>query len=165
MALSTGGIHGMPVDMRIMAIVSSGVTMIFSCLFLFSGASSILRNKGTQTNYYPTLLNVAMLVILLVLSVLALSEYRATSKVSWEESRGLPFSFLTFTEIRGLCNAGIAFWKCRSFNNLNLQALIMDVLIIYPVVCIGVQVFFELPTLNSKTWLFKNSSEIKVNGG
>ena len=165
MALSTGGINGMPVDMRIMAIISSGVTMIFSCLFLFSGASSILRNKGTQINYYPTLLNMAMLIILIVLSVLALSEYRATSKISWEESRGLPFSFLTFTEIRGICNAGIAFWKCRSFENLSLVALIIDVLIVYAVICVGVGTLFESRISDPKRWLLNRGDQIKESGG
>jgi len=165
LALPTGGLDGMPIDMRIMAFISSGVTMIFSCLFLLSGASSILRNKGTQINYYPTLLNMAMLIILLVLSVFALPEYRATSKISWEESRGLPFAFLTFTEIRGICDAGVAFWKCRSFENLSLRALIIDSLIVYAVICVSVGTLFELRISNPKRWLLKRSDQIKESGG
>jgi hypothetical protein len=162
-ALSTGGINGMPVDMRIMAILSSGVTMIFSCLFLFSGVVHIFGYKGTQINYRPTLLHLLILAIFIALSVLALSEYRATSKISWEESRGLPFSFLTL--IRGVCNAGIAVWKCRSFESINPLVLITDILIVYFAVCASVQAFFGLSTFSSRRWFLKDSSQIKANGG
>jgi hypothetical protein len=164
-ALSPGGINGMPIDMRITAIVSTGVTVIFSFLFLFSGAASIIRIQKMQVNYSPTLLKVAILILLVVLSVFARTGYEATSKISWEESRGLPFAFLTLTEIRGLCNTGIIFWECRSIYNLNLMAFIIDAIIIYFTVCIGVQTVFELSTLVSEKWLLKNSSEIKVSGG
>jgi hypothetical protein len=164
-ALSTGGINGMPFDMRITDVVSSGVTMIFSCLFLLSGVSSILRSKDMQINYYPTLLKLATLIILILLSVLARSEYEATTKISFEESRGLPFAFLTFTEIRGVCNAGIVFWKCRFFDNLNILALIIDVLIIYTVVCVGVRALFESSIMNIINGSSKPAARFRVNGG
>jgi len=118
-----------------------------------------------QVNYYPTLLKVAALIFLIVLSILARFEYEATSKISWQESRGLPFAFLTFTEIRGLCNAGIAFWKCRSFESINLLVLITDILIIYFMVCASVQTLFGLSTSNSKQWSLKYSGQIKANDG
>ncbi len=162
-ALSAGGINGMPIDMRIAAVVSSGASMIFACLFLFGGAASILRSEEMQINFSPTMLTLATLIILIILSVLARFEYEATTKISWEESRGLPFPFLAFTEIRGVCNAGIMFWKCRSFDNLNLLTLIIDVLFIYAIVCVGVRALFELSTLNSRKWLFEGNSEVKVN--
>ena len=146
-----------------MALISSGVTMVFSCLFLFGGRSSILRNKEAQINYSPTLPNVAMLIILIILSALALSEYNATSKISWQESRGLPFSFLTLTEIRGICNAGIVFWKCRSFENLNPLVLIMDILIVYSAICVSVQTMFESRFSNPNRLL--RNDDIKQSGG
>jgi hypothetical protein len=110
----------------------------------------MLRSQTMQVNYSPTLLKVAMLIILIVFSVIARVEYEATSKISWEESRGLPFTFLTSTEIRGLCKTGIIFWECRSFYSLSPMAFIIDVLIVYLVVCAAVQTLFELSTLNLK---------------
>jgi hypothetical protein len=160
-ALSRGGINGMPIDMRITAIVSTGVTMIFSCLFIFSGASNMLRRQTMQVNYSPTLLKVAMLISLIVFSVLARVEYEATSKISWEESRGLPFAFLTFTEIRGLCKTGIIFWECRSIYSLRPMAFMMDVLIVYFVVCTAVQTLFELSTLNLKNGYSKPAVKLR----
>ncbi len=150
LALSAGGADGMPIDMRMMAIISSAVAVIFSFLFLFSGGTSVLRSKITQPSYYPTLPKVAILVVLIALSVLARAEYQPTTKITWEEARGLPFPFLTLTEIRGPCNAGIAFWTCRSFENLSPLVWGIDVLMAYGVICVVVQILFELSTFDSR---------------
>jgi len=149
-ALSPGGINGMPNDMRITALISIGVMVIFSCLFLLSGASSMFLSQRMQIHYQPTLLKVMTLILLIVLSVFAQVEYEATSKISWAESRGIPFAFLNFTEIRAVCNAGIEFWKCRSFENLNPLALIIDLLIIYSVVCVTTEILSGSRITNPK---------------
>jgi hypothetical protein len=154
-ALSPGGIHGMPIDMRITAAVSSGVAIIYSFLFLYGGAAGIVRNKEKHINFHPTLFKCTTLIILVVLSILARSEYGATTKISFDESRGLPFAFLTFTEIRGVCNAGIMFWKCRFYDNLNPLVLLIDVLIIYAVVCMEVEALLKSWVMSSKKWLFE----------
>jgi hypothetical protein len=164
LAFSTGGLDGMPIDMRIMAFISIGVTMIFSCLFLFSGASSIIRSKVTRINYSPTMLNVAMLAVLIFLSVLALSEYSATSKISMAESRGLPFPFLALTEVRGICHTGMAFWQCRLFENLNPLLLIIDVLIVYVAICVSIQTVSEPRIFDPKHRSLNPSDPIRESG-
>ena len=123
-------------------------------------------SEEIQVNYFPSLLKIASLIILILLSILARTGYDPTTKMSWEESRGLPFAFLTFTEIRGVCSLGIMFWKCRFFDNLNLLALIIDVVIIYAVVCVGVRAMFESSIMNSNNGSSKKAEVIfKVNGG
>jgi len=147
----------LPFDVRMMALISFGVIVIFFGLFLFGGASRILQSGAKQISYSPTLPNVAMLIVLVILSVLALSEYRATSKISWTESRGLPFSFVTFTEIRGVCSGGIEFWKCRSLESLNPAALIIDVLVVYSVICIIAEALSVSRNSDPKRWLLRKS--------
>jgi hypothetical protein len=143
-ALSPGGIHGMAIDMRITAVLSTLTTMIFTCLFFLRGTSSILRNHKIQTNISPTPLKLVALILLMVLSVFARLDYEATTKVTFVESRGIPFAFLTVTEIRGLCSTGMIFWECRTIASFNFMALIANVLIIYYLICADLKTFFEL---------------------
>jgi hypothetical protein len=133
-----------PIDKRVTFFVSSCIAMVFFLFLCISGIVSIrqgsmLEDTGGLTAFHLTLPKSTVLIVLIALSILALSEYRATTMITWEESRGVPLAFLTVTETRGPCLAGAAFWKCRFVENFHLLQLIANTMIIYYAVCVSSQ--------------------------
>jgi hypothetical protein len=80
---------------------------------------------------------IVVLLVFLSVSLLIVTEQKATSKVTWEEVRGAPLAFLTITEFRGPCGpseGGI----CSMYfvDEINYFALLMNVIGLYLIVCI-----------------------------
>jgi hypothetical protein len=137
-----------PIDMRATFSVSSCIAMAIFLFLCASGIMSIrqgstLADAGGRTAFHLTLPKSIVLIVLIALSILALSEYQPTTKITWEESRGVPLAFLTVTETRGPCSAGAAFWKCRFVENFHPLQLIANAMIIYYAVCVGSQAVQE----------------------
>ena len=137
-----------PIDMRATFFVSSCIAMVFFSFLCISGIMSIrqvstLEDAGGLTAFHLTLPKSTALIVLIALSVLALSEYQATTKITWEESRGIPLAFLTVTETRGPCLAGAAFWKCRFVEDFHPLQLIANAMVIYYAVCVSSQAVQE----------------------
>jgi hypothetical protein len=84
----------------------------------------------------PSLFKFASMAILLALSLLVVTQYAATSKVTWEETRGVPLEFITLARYRGPCGPEGAF--CHRYDVLALHPfpLALDVLSLYLVSCL-----------------------------
>lgn len=78
--------------------------------------------------------NLLILTILLVALSLTWNEHEATSKVTWKESRGAPWPFLTLTEYRGPCPPR-NFCTELQIDTLHPWALLLDILSWYVVCC------------------------------
>ena len=83
----------------------------------------------------PTVIKLAILVAIVSITLLVAIEREATSKVTWNESRGAPFPFLTLVEYRGPCPP-LNFCTKVSSHSLRPLALLVDILGWYAVSCI-----------------------------
>ena len=61
----------------------------------------------------PNLIKLIILTVIMALTLLVVSNYKATSKVTWEESRGIPLPFVTLNKYQGPCSS---FNICRETN-------------------------------------------------
>lgn len=84
----------------------------------------------------PSPFKLASTLILLALSLLVVTQCAATSKVTWEETRGVPLEFITLVKYRGSCGPDGAF--CYRYDVLALHPfpLALDVLILYLISCL-----------------------------
>jgi len=146
--LSTIWLDSIPIDTRMMTLLSFVVEMVFFSLLCFSGGFSAYLGSTTGTGSVwsalsPSFLKLTVLLGLIALSVLVLSERAATSKITWRESRGAPLAFLSVTEYRGP-DADFNFCTYRIFNNLHLLPLVLDAFAIYYSICVGSQALRRL---------------------
>lgn len=74
-------------------------------------------------------------VILLILASLVTSGYEATSKVSWQENRGIPFPFVTISYYSGPCLYQIYCQQAKIIY-LSMCAIIGNVIVWYFVSCV-----------------------------
>jgi hypothetical protein len=88
----------------------------------------------------PNFLKLAILILALSLTLLIVTEREATSKVSWQEKRGAPLSFLTLVEYRGPCPPSSFCAKVR-IRDLHFSALLIDILGWYIISCAVFLVF------------------------
>ncbi len=84
----------------------------------------------------PNLLQLAIWVILLALLLSVATQRIATSKVTWEETRGIPLAFATFGEYRGPCGPEGDFCVKFGVQSLYPFPLALDILILYLTSCI-----------------------------
>jgi hypothetical protein len=130
-----------PFDMRLVFFVSAGINLgLFSLLFSV-GILSIyigtkVENIVIQAAFRLSLPKLVLLAALIALSILALSDYRYTTKVTVEEKRGAPVSFLTVGELRVFCLTDIVFWKCRHVEELQSLPLLANMGIFYYCICL-----------------------------
>jgi hypothetical protein len=135
-----------PFDMRLAFFVSACITLGFFSLLFIVGILSIyigtkMENKGIQAAFRPSLPKLVLLAVLIALSILALSDYRYTTKVTVEEKRGAPLSFLTVGELRVFCLTDIIFWKCRHVEELQSLPLLANIGIFYYSICLIVHIW------------------------
>ncbi len=83
----------------------------------------------------PNLSKVIVLVILILMFIPLVAYREPTSKVTWDEIRGMPFPFLMLTEYRGPCPPANTFCVKSSFQELRFIELIKSILFWYPVSC------------------------------
>jgi hypothetical protein len=76
----------------------------------------------------PTLLKLIVTFITVLLTLFVVSQRTATSKVSWNESRGAPLPFLNLVEYQGPCPP-VSFCTEVQVNSLQLLPLLIDILI------------------------------------
>lgn len=83
----------------------------------------------------PSLFKVVIWAVAIFLTLLVVVEREATSKVSWDQTRGIPFPFLLLTEYRGPCPPLNDF--CVRFNLQTIYPFgsLLDILIWYFVAC------------------------------
>jgi hypothetical protein len=130
-----------PFDMRLVFFVSACITLgLFSLLFIVGILSIYIGTKVEsiviQAAFRPSLPKLVLLATLIALSILALSDYRYTTKVTVEEKRGAPVSFLTVGELRVFCLTDIVFWKCRHVEELQSLPLLANTGIFYYSICL-----------------------------
>ncbi len=53
--------------------------------------------------FRPNTYKIIMMIVLTLLSLLVVTNRKATSKVTWEENRGLPLPYIVLVEYRGPC--------------------------------------------------------------
>jgi hypothetical protein len=67
-----------------------------------------------KTLLRPSRIELVILVVLVVLSLIIVNNSEATSKATWEVSRGIPFTVVVFDECRGPCTpvGFLCRWHC-----------------------------------------------------
>jgi hypothetical protein len=82
----------------------------------------------------PSFAKVVLLIIFVVISSLAIVRHEATSKVSWQEDRGLPYVFITIEGYEGPC---LPKPFCQEINvrNFRLFGFLVDSGVWYLVSC------------------------------
>jgi hypothetical protein len=143
-----------PIDARLTFIASVCVTLGFFSLLFFAGILSFYLGSTPDTAdmqavYCPSFAKLAILVTLLIVSVLALSDYRYTTKVTVEETRGVPLPFLTVGELRGICVPGFAIWSCRHVKQVLPLQFVANILILHYAVYVMSKTYRELVSSTS----------------
>ena len=84
--------------------------------------------------FRPDFIKTILLLLLMTMATLAVTDRKATSKVSWQENRGAPYSFVTVSGYEGPCSEN-AFCRDVNIASFNLWALIVDIAGWYLVSC------------------------------
>jgi hypothetical protein len=126
---------------RILALISLLVELTLGLLLILGGAFSAYLGgigKASVRNLWfllrPSFPKLVILIILIALSVFALTERVPTSKVTWQENRGVPLAFLSLTEHR--LGPGLNFCMRRYLDAFEPFLLISNGLIFYYVTCV-----------------------------
>lgn len=128
-----------PADTRIAALVSCIVGIFFFIFTGVSGASSfylgIAATKISIRNTFRlSLLKLVVLIAVIGISVFAFSERNPTTKVTWEENRGVPLAFLVVTELRG------PVWPTRRvYESVSFFPLLANISVTYYAICVSGQ--------------------------
>ncbi len=85
--------------------------------------------------FRPGLIKLIILIITMLLASFVTIGYEATSKVSWEENRGIPLSFLTIVGYAGPCSESL-YCRDASIQTFRPLELLLDVLIWYGFSCL-----------------------------
>lgn len=85
----------------------------------------------------PTWVKLLVLAILISITLLVVIERQATSKVTWNESRGAPLPFLTLAGYQGPCPP-LSFCTKVFFHALHPIEMLLDILVWYVVSCVFV---------------------------
>jgi hypothetical protein len=88
----------------------------------------------------PNIVRIVLLAFLAISTSLIIVGYEATSKVSWQGNRGMPFHFVTISGYNGPC-PGNDLCRDADIQSFNPWALIIDVAIWYLVACTMVLVY------------------------
>jgi hypothetical protein len=89
------------------------------------------KNFLTPKLLWPRPSYLLIFLFLIVLSTLVTTKRVATTKVTWEESRGIPFTVVTITEIAfGPCSIGSADCK-RDIENVFVLNFLINAVCIY----------------------------------
>ena len=96
-----------------------------------------------KTLYFlkPNFYKVLVLAILILITLLVIVHRVPTSKVSWDQMRGMPFPFLVLTEYRGPCTPLNTFCVKYYFQEIYIIELLKNILIWYVASCILVVVY------------------------
>ena len=100
-----------------------------------------------KTLYFlrPSFSKILVLVILISMTILVIVHSEATSKVSWDQMRGIPFPFLMLTEYRGSCLPSNAFCVKVYFERIFPIELIKNILVWYVVSCVLILIYETVP--------------------
>jgi hypothetical protein len=94
--------------------------------------------------FRPNRSNLAIVLVLLSLTSLAVSQREATSKVTWKESRGAPWPYLNLAEYRGPCPPS-GFCTEVHIDTFHPFALLIDILSWYFVSCLVLWGYRRMP--------------------
>jgi hypothetical protein len=83
----------------------------------------------------PNFIKLAMLVLVMSMTMLVITDQQATSKVTWNQERGLPLPFLTLGKYQGPCPPSDACTRVF-IQRLHPLELLLDFLGWYVVSCV-----------------------------
>ena len=89
----------------------------------------------------PSLTKVLILCMLILVTMFVIVHREATSKVLWEQLRGVPYPFLVLTEYRGPCPPDNAFCVEVYFQKVYPIGILGDIFIWYLVTCVITKTF------------------------
>ena len=89
----------------------------------------------------PNFIKMLVAFVLVITTVFVLVHREATSKVSWEQLRGIPYPFLVLTEYRGPCPPDNIFCVEVYFQKVNPIKMIVNMFIWYLVSCVIIGIF------------------------
>ena len=110
-------------------------TFWFSALFLYNLVEVIKILMKAINFLHPNLPKLILFVLLMLMSMFVVVRRDATSKVSWEQVRGTPFSYLVLTEYRGPCSPQNTFCVKINFQRIYSKNLLVDILFWYVISC------------------------------
>lgn len=128
---------------RMLALISLLIELTLGLLLILGGTISVYLDRIGKAGIgnlwsllHPSFAKLVTLIILIALSVFALTERTATSKLTWQENRGVPLAFLSLTEHRGPCGPDFNFCTSRHFDALYPLQLVADGLVLYYATCV-----------------------------
>ena len=83
----------------------------------------------------PNFLKFIILVILFALTLLIATERKPTSKITWEETRGIPLTFVTLIEYRGPCASEEGYCTGHSIQAIEAPAFLFNLIGLYLLAC------------------------------
>jgi hypothetical protein len=89
----------------------------------------------------PNFTKLLMLFILILMSILVLVHREATSKVLWDQIRGIPYPFLVLTEYRGPCLPEKTFCVEINVQEIYYIELLKNIVIWYVISCALISVY------------------------
>lgn len=87
----------------------------------------------------PSILKVILLAVMLVIASYVVTKHEATSKVSWQENRGIPLSFLIISGYTGPCSPRYACQELK-VQKFQMITLLLDIISWYIISCLVVLV-------------------------
>jgi len=82
----------------------------------------------------PSFKKTLLLLLIIAVSAIIVTEHTATSKVSWQEERGIPLSFMNIVGYEGPCSEN-GFCRDMNIQSFNFGALIIDIAGWYLISC------------------------------
>ena len=98
-------------------------------------------DKDWVTFFYPSLKKILILLVLITVATLVKTHVDATSKVSWNVERGIPFTYLDTTLYKGPCPTK-PYCETETIEALYFIPLITNIAVWYVISCI-VSLLFE----------------------
>lgn len=99
--------------------------------------------------FHLSLLKFVIIVLLISLSTYLPNQQTATTKITWEVNRGIPFTVLTLDECRGPCTPSVF-----SYSGVIKSFFVLGLLLNILVICIFVfMVDYLYTSTNFRTWL------------
>jgi hypothetical protein len=80
-----------------------------------------------KTLLRPSRIELVILVVLVMLSLIIVNNSEATSKATWEVSRGIPFTVVVFDECRGPCTP-VGFLSLGTVISFSFVGLLLNIL-------------------------------------
>ncbi len=102
----------------------------------YNSAGKIGDHVSAWSLVRPKLLQLGIWAVLLALSLLIATQRVPTSFVTWEQTRGIPLTFVTLDEYHGPCGPEGPLCHNVGIKALHPFPLALDILILYLISCI-----------------------------